>query len=43
MLLSKPNADGPFNCDAGNLIRKGDMKGYENVARILTSEYAISL
>ena len=41
VLLSHPNADGPFNCDAGNLIRNGDVKGYETVARIITREHAI--
>jgi peroxin-4 len=40
-MLSDPNADSPLNCDAGNLIRHKDQKGYKSVARMYTIEYAI--
>lgn len=33
-LLSDPEADSPLNCDAGNLVRAGDIVGYTNVARM---------
>ncbi|KAL8272178.1 hypothetical protein Esti_003906 [Eimeria stiedai] len=41
-LLGKPNADSPLNCDAGNLIRSGDMRGFNSMARMYTVEYASS-
>ncbi|EGR32359.1 protein kinase domain protein [Ichthyophthirius multifiliis] len=41
-LMSNPNANSPLNCDAGNLVRSGDMTGYISLARMLTDEYAIS-
>ncbi len=41
-LLSEPNADSPLNCDAGNLIRNGDTRGFLNLARFYTIEYARS-
>lgn len=39
-LLSCPEADSPLNCDAGNLIRAGDMRGYTSMARMYTRLYA---
>ena len=42
MLLALPNADEPFNCDCGNLIRCGDLVGFESLAEMYTKEYAIS-
>ena len=39
-LLSAPNADSPLNCDAGNMIRAGDMKAYNSMARMYTVEFA---
>ena len=33
-LLTDPEADSPLNCDAGNLVRAGDAKGYANMARM---------
>ena len=39
-LLDAPNADSPLNCDAGNLIRSGDMVGFTSLARMYTLEYA---
>eukprot|EP01071_Lankesteria_metandrocarpae_P006052 Lankesteria_metandrocarpae@DN4225_c0_g1_i1.p1 len=39
-LMSDPNADSPLNCDAGNLVRNGDVRGYESMARMYTIEHA---
>ncbi|PHJ16137.1 ubiquitin-conjugating enzyme [Cystoisospora suis] len=39
-LLDQPNADSPLNCDAGNLIRSGDLRGFKSMARMYTTEYA---
>merc|ERR1712060_983627 len=41
-LLLDPNADSPLNCDAGNLIRGGDMLGFRTMARMYTLEYAMA-
>jgi len=40
-LLEKPEADSPLNCDAGNLIRADDMRGFLSMARMYTLEYAM--
>lgn len=40
-LLDDPNAESPLNCDAGNLIRSGDMLGFYSMARLYTREYAM--
>ncbi|KAA8497209.1 Protein PEROXIN-4 [Porphyridium purpureum] len=40
VLLSHPEADSPLNCDAGNLIRAGDARGFGSVARMYTMLYA---
>lgn len=40
-LLSDPAADSPLNCDAGNLLRGGDLRGYETTARMYTIDYAM--
>lgn len=40
-LLASPNAESPLNCDAGNLLRGGDVLGFESLARMYTIEYAI--
>ena len=39
-LLSDPDADSPLNCDAGNMIRGGDMVAYNSVARFYSVENA---
>lgn len=39
-LLDSPNADSPLNCDAGNMIRAGDLRAYNSMARMYTLEYA---
>merc|ERR1712224_879734 len=40
-LLQDPNADSPLNCDAGNLIRSGDTRGFRSMARMYTVECAM--
>ena len=39
-LLSLPEADSPLNCDAGNLLRSGDERGFNSVARMYTFLHA---
>jgi peroxin-4 len=39
-LLSDPVGDSPLNCDAGNLLRSGDMRAYNGLARMYTVECA---
>ena len=39
-LMSDPFADSPLNCDAGNLVRAGDKRGYEELARHYTVVHA---
>lgn len=40
-ILSDPNADSPLNCDAGNLIRSGDLLGYRSMAEMYTQDYGL--
>lgn len=40
-LFSEPNADSPLNCDAGNLIRSGDLRGFKSMAKMYTVENAM--
>ena len=40
LLLSDGASDSPLNCDAGNLLRAGDVRGYNSVARMYTLELA---
>ena len=40
-LMLDPNAESPLNCDAGNLIRGGDLRGFKSMARMYTIEYAM--
>ncbi len=39
-LLSDPDADSPLNCDAGNMIRNGDMAAFWTTAEMYTVENA---
>mmetsp|Transcript_9966 Transcript_9966/g.33241 ORF Transcript_9966/g.33241 Transcript_9966/m.33241 type:complete len:153 (-) Transcript_9966:79-537(-) len=39
-LLSNAEADSPLNCDAGNLLRNNDVRGYNSMARMYTKLYA---
>ncbi|KAG5486228.1 hypothetical protein LSCM1_07350 [Leishmania martiniquensis] len=32
-LLAEPESESPFNCDAGNLLRAGDLEGYASLVR----------
>ncbi|TDH72866.1 hypothetical protein CCR75_006388 [Bremia lactucae] len=40
-LLSDPAADSPLNCDAGNMIRAGDMLAYNSMAEMYKKEYGL--
>ncbi|KAF7459100.1 Ubiquitin-conjugating enzyme family protein [Cryptosporidium felis] len=39
-ILCDPNPDSPLNCDAGNILRWGDVKCFNNMARMYSLEYA---
>mmetsp|Transcript_22279 Transcript_22279/g.48978 ORF Transcript_22279/g.48978 Transcript_22279/m.48978 type:complete len:158 (+) Transcript_22279:111-584(+) len=39
-LMSHSQPDSPLNCDAGNLLRAGDIRGYNSLGRMYTIEYA---
>mmetsp|Transcript_24033 Transcript_24033/g.39495 ORF Transcript_24033/g.39495 Transcript_24033/m.39495 type:complete len:103 (-) Transcript_24033:211-519(-) len=39
-LLSNAEPDSPLNCDAGNLLRGGDFRGYASLAKMYTKLYA---
>eukprot|EP01130_Rhizamoeba_saxonica_P006095 TRINITY_DN2420_c0_g1_i2.p1 TRINITY_DN2420_c0_g1~~TRINITY_DN2420_c0_g1_i2.p1 ORF type:complete len:164 (-),score=17.64 TRINITY_DN2420_c0_g1_i2:37-528(-) len=39
-LLEHPNPESPLNCDCGNLLRCGDIRGYQSMARMYTRIYA---
>ena len=39
-LLAHPAPDSPLNCDAGNLLRAGDERGFGAMARLYTVELA---
>ena len=39
-LMSDAAPDSPLNCDAGNLLRAGDIRGYNAMARMYAIEYA---
>lgn len=41
VLLSDAEPESPLNCDAGNLLRNGDIRGFKSVARMYTSLYAM--
>lgn len=40
-LLDSPEADSPFNCDAGNLIQYGDYRGFRSMASMYTRLHAM--
>mmetsp|Transcript_13606 Transcript_13606/g.39726 ORF Transcript_13606/g.39726 Transcript_13606/m.39726 type:complete len:194 (+) Transcript_13606:221-802(+) len=40
-LLSDPDADSPLNCDAGNMVRNGDMTAFRTTARMYAVENAM--
>ncbi|XP_042421789.1 protein PEROXIN-4-like isoform X2 [Zingiber officinale] len=35
-LMAHPEPDSPLNCDSGNLLRSGDIRGYCSMARMYT-------
>mmetsp|Transcript_9026 Transcript_9026/g.27057 ORF Transcript_9026/g.27057 Transcript_9026/m.27057 type:complete len:158 (+) Transcript_9026:469-942(+) len=39
-LMCEPAADSPLNCDAGNLLRAKDVRGYDTLARMYTIDFA---
>lgn len=41
VLLAHPEPDSPLNCDAGNLLRQGDNRGFRSMARMYTSLHAM--
>eukprot|EP01117_Protostelium_nocturnum_P012935 TRINITY_DN4792_c0_g1_i1.p1 TRINITY_DN4792_c0_g1~~TRINITY_DN4792_c0_g1_i1.p1 ORF type:complete len:157 (+),score=38.03 TRINITY_DN4792_c0_g1_i1:46-516(+) len=41
-LLESPEPNSPLNCDCGNLLRCGDIRGYNSMAKMYTKLYAIS-
>lgn len=40
-LMSAPAPDSPLNCDAGNLLRANDIRGYNSLAKMYTLELAM--
>ena len=42
-LLNDPAADSPLNCDAGNMIRAGDLRAYNSVAKMYCIEHALPI
>ena len=40
VLLDSPDATSPLNCDAGLLIRNGDMRGYRSLVRAYVALHA---
>jgi len=38
-LMGDPGADSPLNCDAGNLVRRGDMAAYTGLAKFYSVEF----
>uniref|UniRef100_A0A6B2LNL0 UBC core domain-containing protein n=1 Tax=Arcella intermedia TaxID=1963864 RepID=A0A6B2LNL0_9EUKA len=38
-LLDSPEPDSPLNCDCGNLLRSGDVRGFKSMARMYTLLY----
>ncbi|KAF6137820.1 hypothetical protein GIB67_025247 [Kingdonia uniflora] len=35
-LMAHPEPDSPLNCDSGNLLRSGDVRGFHSMARMYT-------
>ena len=40
--MSDSAPDSPLNCDAGNLLRANDVRGYNSLARLYTTEHAMT-
>eukprot|EP00754_Rhynchopus_humris_P049183 Rhum_TRINITY_DN8245_c1_g1::Rhum_TRINITY_DN8245_c1_g1_i1::g.26912::m.26912/K10689/PEX4; peroxin-4 len=41
LLLSEHVADSPLNCDAGNMLREGDVRAYNSMVKLYTIDYAM--
>eukprot|EP01066_Platyproteum_vivax_P001586 Platyproteum_vivax@DN1202_c0_g1_i1.p1 len=41
LLLGDPNEESPLNCDAGNMLRNNDRRGFNSLARMYTIEFAM--
>mmetsp|Transcript_12866 Transcript_12866/g.34654 ORF Transcript_12866/g.34654 Transcript_12866/m.34654 type:complete len:173 (+) Transcript_12866:64-582(+) len=41
VLLAHPEPESPLNCDAGNLLRAGDYRGYASLAKMYTELCAV--
>ena len=41
MLLAEPDESSPLNCDASNLLRAKDLRGYRSLVRMYTQLYAM--
>jgi len=39
-LLAQPEPDSPLNCDAGNVLRCGDVRGYNSLAKMYSKLHA---
>jgi peroxin-4 len=39
-LLGDPAPESPLNCDAGNMLRAGDQRAFESVAKLYCIEFA---
>jgi len=42
-LLNHPEASSPLNCDAGNLLRAGDERGFKSMAKMYTKMYGFKI
>jgi len=40
-LLAHPEPSSPLNCDSGNLLRGGDLRGFNSLARFYTHLHAV--
>ena len=40
-LMNDPEPDSPLNCDAGNLLRAGDIRGFRSLVRMYTIDFGM--
>ncbi|RKP18029.1 UBC-like protein [Rozella allomycis CSF55] len=43
LLMANPEDSSPLNCDAGNLLRRGDLIGYNSLVSMYVKMYAVKL